>query len=552
MIPPSLPAWAKRHLSLLLALLAFVLALASPRLAFTDGDEGRYTLLGLALAQGQGRTDIHLPEPKPDFLTPPLFPWVVAGLIRTLGADPIPLKASSLVFYALAVWGLADWARRRTGLSPALVACGIVLGCCNVFVLSMNWWILAEMFFLFLLVAAWSATDRDAGSKRDALLWALLAGLLAGATVLVRPSGLALLPAGALHFATRRRWGPMLAFLAAGLLVNVPTMLHTQALVGTPIAYLTHYRPGAGSRDIAADSNALLETIRNVLVMAPRYHFHYVPQHLFFQLLEEGGLLQRLGLAALAPAGSFAIGFLVLAGMASRGRRFGVIEWFYLGYLALISTYNQPDWAARGEYFYQDRYVHPLLPLAGLYVVLALRWLFARFRSPWAARLGILLPASAAAYVLLTSLAVCAIRLRVEGNVWGLSPYAPERHLAIDLPEHQAFGRFLKLAQWADGNTETNALLVSRMPRHMFLVNRRQGFRPTEMGGEAMDTWASWTSWAARRPLYVVQDGYGEDTGYGLDGRRTVDPLLATHPGRFQLVYETAPPVTRLWRLMPE
>ncbi len=552
MIPPGLSSFAKRHLCLLLAGLAFALALASPRLAFTDGDEGRYTLLGLALAEGQGRTDIHLPEPKPDFLTPPLFPWVVGAMIRAFGVSPLPLKASSLIFFAMAVGLLAGWARRRSGLSPSLLAMGVVLGCGNVFVLSMNWWILAEMFFLFLLVAAWSATDRESVSSRHALLWALLAGLLAGATVLVRPSGLALLPAGALHFATRRRWGPLLAFLVAGLLVNLPTMLHTQALVGTPIAYLTHYRPGAGSGELAAGSSALLETVRNVLVMAPRYHFHYVPQHLFFQLLDGGGLLHRIGLAAITPPLSFLIGLLVLAGMASRGRRFGVAEWFYLGYLALISTYNQPDWAARGEYFYQDRYLHSLLPLAGLYVLLALRWISARFRSPWAARLGILVPAAATAYVLLTSLAVCAIRLRAEGNVWGLSPFAPERHLAIDLPEHQAFGRFLELILWAGEHTEGNALLVSRMPRHAFLVGGRQGFRPTELNGKAGDTWGTWTGWAARRPLYIVQDGYGEETGYGLDGRRTVDPLLAAHPERFRLVHETAAPVTRLWRLLPE
>ena len=64
-----LQSFPGRHVPAVLTLLALFLALTSIRLTFTDGDEGRYAQLGMAIAQGEGRTDIHLPKPGPDFLT---------------------------------------------------------------------------------------------------------------------------------------------------------------------------------------------------------------------------------------------------------------------------------------------------------------------------------------------------------------------------------------------------------------------------------------------------------------------------------------------------
>ena len=130
-----------------------------------------------------------------------------------------------------------------------------------------------------------------------------------------------------------------------------------------------------------------------------------------------------------------------------------------------------------------------------------------------------------------------------------LKAFSPQRHLNIPLDAHQAFGRYLEAASWIKENTPTDSIVVSRKPRHTYLMAERQGFRLVEvreLGETPFETISRHLSYG---PVYILQDAYPEDSSYGRDRRVTIDPMLVEHAQQLKKVHSTEAPETTIWKL---
>jgi hypothetical protein len=519
-----------------LAGITAVLVLLHVNLTWQDGDEDRHVLVARAMAEGLGQTDIYLPVNQPEVMTPPAYPWLLSRLWKIWPDQLVPRMAFSAICYVLFAIVLVRWLRRDEQ-PPALSAGAAILGLGSVFALTYVWRIFSETFYMLVTYLAFLAAARS--EKNPSSRAAIGVGLLAALSALIRPVGIALFPAGVLYYAIRRRWKSALLFAGAVLLVYGPFMLRTYRLAGVPIPHMLVYEE-VGEAAAVDRGAALAGLVRVMSESLPYYFFHALPRRMFFALFDENCLLCLVHLQPLVKPLAGLVSLLILSGFLIRLRRMTLAELFWLCYWPMLGTFKQ--WP-------QDRYLIPLIPLAALYLVQALEWIGRRLGRPrWSRAVAVLL----AAYVLAAAIGAGLVRARKAWQVRELDPMHPARQEAIGWPDDLAFARFIEAGHWIRENAETNALVVSRKPRHLFLFSGRRGFRYDGVDIRGSNTWAIITSQRGLGPILLVQDGYSPESGYGRDRMGMLDPAIAGHADQLELLHETEPPVTRVWRVKDE
>lgn len=532
----------KRYGFLFGLICAVLLAALYFQATLTDGDEGRYLLLARSIAQGQGQSNVHYPEPSPEWLTPSLYPWVLGGLYAVFPSI-IFLKAFSWVCYAVAVFLFVLYLRRESlnGMSMASI---MALGMLTVFSLYYSWMILSEAFFLVFVMLFILLMPRIESGQ--GLRFVFAAALIAGGSVLVRPVGIALVGAGVLSLFFRGRWRDGLIFLAAALAVNMPTIMRTMSVLGVPFAYMAHFDSAQESRGVLT---AFLQMMHAVSRLLPTHFLDGMPRAFFFSLFDNHCLLCNVGLGWMRPFAMTVISLLVLIGW---GRmmyvRRSAAEWLFLIFWPLISTYHVH--LTRGIEF---RYFFPVLPLAALYLYRGLEttaWGLRRiFKRDYPGERSVSVCAALmAVYVLTTSMVVAGIRIQYAWETRGMTAWAPERMLMQDDPDRRAFGRYLETVLWAKTNTPPDAVIVSRKPAHTYLFSDRKSHR-YDMLNDVTGVWNTITYYVQSRPVYLLEDAFSVESGYGRDRRGMLLPAMRAHSNALHLVYATREPVTRLWRV---
>src|SRR3954471_1324320 len=212
------------------------------RLAFAIGywtdkplthDEREYLELAESLAEGRG---LHYPAPAPGapyeerYGRAPLYPVFLAA-VRVAGGQGAFLRnvrIAQSAAGALAIWCLALLARRAAGPRAAVAAAWLAamyppLAFTSAYVLTEAVYVpLAAAVVLVL----GRAIDGDASPPPEGdLRVGSVAGVLAGAAVLVRPAMLLFLMLTGLWLLLHRRWVLLTALAAASLLVIAPWTL---------------------------------------------------------------------------------------------------------------------------------------------------------------------------------------------------------------------------------------------------------------------------------------------------------------------------------------
>lgn len=240
----------------------------------TFDDDGVYTVLGKALATGQGYHSLHLIGAPVQVKYPPGLPWILSlgwratgspeGILGLVGwLHPLVLAAAGCLLWWLARgrWGL-DW-----GTALLLVVLPLVLDATIQYTaipLAEPWFVLGWA----LVLAAWEAADATTGRHRLPLFG--LCGLALAATVLTRAQGIVLLPALILALAGRRyRWPERGAVLAMALIPLVAWHLYHRALIAAgPVADLPDegtyaaWFGGGGSRLMATGFASMMANTR--------------------------------------------------------------------------------------------------------------------------------------------------------------------------------------------------------------------------------------------------------------------------------------------------
>jgi hypothetical protein len=189
-------------------------------------DDGLYTILGKALASGEGFRYLNLPGAPAATHYPPGYPALIALLWRLFPAFPANTAVFLFVNVAfLAATAVGTWylGRRVLGMTSGTAAIVAVATVACVPALTFGVFVLSEPMFMALLFPVLLACERavDRGTMRDAAL----AGASAGALAMVRTLGAFVAPALVLVLLLRRRWAAAGSALIASLLAIAPWQL---------------------------------------------------------------------------------------------------------------------------------------------------------------------------------------------------------------------------------------------------------------------------------------------------------------------------------------
>lgn len=537
---------------LFFTLLGALFAFSHVRLAWTDGDEGRYLAIASSISKGLGQVEEYFPEPQTETITPSGYVWYLAGWIRTFGQEHLTwIRLSSVFPFILFILCFATMVLlriRRTGDGFFVAGCLVIFGAFQVQLLRYSWNIMSETCFLFLTYLFFAVMecrkDAGVGIGRAALL-----GVIAACATLVRPLGIAFPLAVGVHYLFHRHWKPLVIFASAFAVAYAPQIIRTWCILGVPFAHMTHYH-AAGS-PLQSFVTLLSTTATGWL----GYFFRNLPSDLFFYFFGTDGFLARIGLSALSTPLEWLVAGIIAAGFLRCIPHFRVSEWFWCFYWFLFCSYNEiTGLVGPGNFHFQPRYLAPILPLAALYFASGIDWgtkIIHRWKGSIVLRNATF--AAVAAYALLVSTAVGAICLKNTWRFRGQKAWSYERLASSGNEDDLALARYAEAAEWAAANLSPDVLIASRKPQHTFLYSGLKGFRYDFdwLDDDIRDVWRNILSYGKFGPVYLLQDAFPATSGYGNTRVHLLDPAIATHAADLYLVYETEAPVTRLWLVLP-
>jgi tetratricopeptide (TPR) repeat protein len=231
--------WLILAAAALLRLMYFMEIRTRPDFTCPGLDAGYHDYWARGIAFGQWTPPYDQPDPmirSQPYFRPPGYPFFLALVYRLTGGRPAPAHLAQFALGVLNVALAFRFARRRFGATAAAIAAALA-ATYWVFLYYEGEWLepalLVTLTWLLLL-----ALDRWLETRKEILL--ICAGLALGASALVRPNALFLLPAAAawtvwiLH--PPRWWGReaqrALALLATGALLMVAPVALRNALVG--------------------------------------------------------------------------------------------------------------------------------------------------------------------------------------------------------------------------------------------------------------------------------------------------------------------------------
>jgi len=476
------------------------LARFDPKLSM-NGDDAEFLILGRAIAEGKGMTNINEAEPTPHTKYPFLFPALLA-LLHRAAPDSILLPkivgillgCASASFFAMLLLRVA---------TPGVAAAGSLLYATNPFLLDFGQLILSETPFLFLALLALLLFLR--WEERGGRLFPVGAAAAAIAAYFTRSAGVALLGAVFLALLLGRRPRAAVVFALIAVAAAVPWSVRNQRVGGS--AYMNQflvknpYDPDAGKLDFGTFVSARLAGNLET------YGTYEIGRGIAAGAYAGGKARESAAGRAIALAASLA----ALAGLAARIRKAaGILEGYTVLYLGVCLLWP--------EVWGSIRFLLPVLPLLLFYALFAGARVLAA--APAAAR-----PAAFLGVVLLLGSNVYA-----NAKERGASAYPP------------AWRNYHGAALWARENTPEESVFVCRKPGLFYVWSGRRA--AAYLWSE--DRRAVFEKMLADRADYVVVAPLSGTTP------RYLIPAIEEHRGRFEVVFHLSEPDTYVLRLLPE
>jgi len=516
-------AAAKVALILTLLLSAGLLAAQHHPFLGDFGDDAEFLILGQGLAAGHGYAWINSPDHPAHNRYPPGYPVLLAATFvaaRTVSDTMTAVLAAKVVTASTFLATLALlWAFGRRRLSFPWTVGAVALFALNPAALHFAAQVMSDVPYLPFLLGAvlWAESIRN---RRDLRAWMVL-GLLLAAGAYMRSIGLAA-AAGVLGWVwlTRPRTAAVTAS-AAFMVVMLPWWLRDAALSG-------------GWRYLEELSAASYANPTEGTISADGLFARAVDNATFF--------LGKLGSRGVAGAGASAIGAVLLLTGARRSARQwgGAAEW-----AAAAICVSVLFWPIK-----TGRYILPVFPLAGVYVLLGIVELrrLAASHSTWNTRtgrgwrLGVPQAVSAlgAAGLVLVCVWLAWMSVRQSGaNLRALQRGPDPASYYAEWPD---WARYLEAARWLRENTDPADVALARRHFALYVYSGRSTEKYRFDESEAEITYL--TSGTARK--FVVEDSFAY-----LRGEFGPLPLaLRARGGDLILRYETGVPAARVWELV--
>lgn len=467
-----------------------------------NGDNAHYYILGKALAEGEGYTNIHHIEKDPHKHYPIGYPLIIAGVMKVFGDDFTTIKIANGVFFLLAlltlyliVWRLTDKA------SLALLSCLLTL--LNVHLLGYATIMMSEVPFLFFSLLAlllFIRTDfQKPAYKNGSFLLLVLCIVIA---CYIRSTGIALLAATSLFFLFSRKW---MYFTGQALLFAVlfaPGIIRSTRLGGSTylqqLTQINPYRPELGSM---AAGDWFVRISENFA----RYLSREIPSGTFNFITVSDYKAPVSGveyLVGMGIIGLFFLGFRLLP-------RYRKLLLFYVLATFGILLLWPPVW-------YGVRFMLPLIPLFSLLVVVVafrmtevLMNRLGAFRRKPQQTLAIM-----GAGILLLAL-----------YAW---PPLHSRHKEAAEPLPAAYEEYFALAEWLSTHAADTAVTASRKSELFYLYSGQPVARYTH----TTDADALLDDLIANSVDYVVGDHLGFSST-----ERYLYPAISRDPYKFHVIH---------------
>jgi hypothetical protein len=325
-------------------------------------DDGVYALLGRAISSGQGFHYTQLPGAPAATHYPPAYPLVLAAVWRLSPSFPDNIAAFLAVnamFVGLAAFGAFRFTRTQLAWRDEWAGAFALASTLTTPVLTLSGAVLSEPMFLAGLWPTLIVAERAArpdGTRRDAIV----AGLCAGALMLVRTHAVALALSLVVVLAVRRRPLRALWVAAAAALLVLPWQIWTMSatprvpapLAGAYGSYLGWFVAGVHEGGLAFVAATVRINARELwLLVQDRV---LVADLLFPRVLAVASLL------ALTAAGAW-----------RAARQAPVTLWFLAAYLAVVVVWPYAPW----------RFLWAVWPVVLLLAALGAWWSWSVTRS---------------------------------------------------------------------------------------------------------------------------------------------------------------------------
>lgn len=465
------------------------------------GDNAGYYILGRALLQGEGYTNIHIPGTPAASHFPPGYPALLA-VAMLFGKSFTWLKVVNGILFGAALWWFRSIAEKATG-STAFAWVAVLLVGLNSHLLRSSTIMMSEIpYTAASILALWTLLRWDPESKafyRSYDFWLVV--VLASAAFYIRTAGIALGAGIGLYLLFERRWAAAFTFGGAFFALYLPWVQRGRA-VDAGSAYVDQllsvnpYRPEEGQIDVSGLWDRIAEN-------AGRYLGQELPNSMIPSLTVDYN--------PEAPVSHPFVGLLLLGLIAYGIVRLPKLRWLVAGYV-LASFAIFLVWPS---VWYGVRFIQPLVPvlvLSALYGAWELlRRVLPSWNPWWFAALGLLL-------------------------------LAPVRTLndeaKLDYP--MPYQNYFRLGEFAKANVPADAQFATTKPALWYLFAERKATRiPTEADP------ALFMQRLQEEGLnYVVVD----QLGYGSVGRYFV-PAYQAYPERFELVAQLPNPDTYIFKV---
>ena len=485
----------------------------------TYTDDGEYVVLARGLTQGKGLALINYPDAPLNTRYPPGYPMLLAPLAAVFPSEVLPLQLLSTLFTAVSIWLVYWFARKDCAPTTALVVS--LAFAINPVAVGHSEMVMSEAAYLCLALLALLAFRKYVDSTT---WWVIPAASLTVYSFYVRTMSLVLIAAFAIFLLVRRQHNKLIWWIVSVVIALIPYAAYTASVWGkifNPI--YVEQLDSPGTIGIAGDDLGA-----RVIEQLRYYTLNGIPATLLPGSVSPKTVqtLNHLSVAWIIPVlcGVLAAAMAVGAWQLIRSRGLQSVEIFVALYLALLLVWP----------FHSERFLYPLIPFLYLYFVVgieaSLHWglgqLSHRLRS---------LPSSRSATVVVLAFLICITSLDAYQLLNTLKQKSTD--FAPDLRAG---------ASWIAENAPKSSIVMTNSPISRYLYTERwtidAGMGDSEV--QILDRIAQRSvDYALIAPKLEWGAHRTEDT-YSV---KVLEPVLRSHPEQFELVYEDAANLVRVY-----
>ncbi|WP_046745732.1 glycosyltransferase family 39 protein [Kordia zhangzhouensis] len=481
------------------------------------GDNASYYILGNALADGAGYTNIHHQEKEAHYHYPPGYPLLIAGISRILGDDIVTIKIANGIFFIGAVLLLFFIIIKLTANNHiAFVSCLLVL--MNYHLVGYTTIMMSEMPFLFFsLVSLWLFFTVDFSKKIYTNTVFIALTLCVMFTFYIRSTGLALIASIAFFLVVQKQWKYALTFIGSCIILYFPWWWRSQNTMGN--SYLNQlvlknpYKPELGTMGFT-------DLLERVFINFERYITKEIPSSMATNV-------DSIYTGSDTSFTAWLIGFILITGITigilklPKFRAF--IAVYIVTFVSLLLLWP--------SVWYGVRFILPLIPcLLFLFVVgtiTFLKWITVQIIPK---KQKIVLP------ILVSLLVSVWIFLYGVTSIQKLHTQAIETYAAN-------YKNYFELATWVRDQAPSETVTCVRKEGLFYLFSKKYVTNyPKTTNKEALLEHLK-----AKNVTYVVV----EQLGYSSTARYLV-PAIDRYPNKFKVIKELSNPNTYLMKFTPE